>query len=315
MRYPLYVISKGRSQKRFTVDALTKMGVDFKLVVEPQEFDQYARHVDSGKILTLPFSNLKRGSIPARNWVWRHSREQGAEKHWILDDNIKVFYRLNRNAKIPVYSDVPFTVVEDFVERYMNIGLAGMNYASLCKYFSGVPAYYLNTRIYSCILVSNDLPMRWRGIYNEDTDLSLRVLKLGLCTVNINAFLADKQATLTMKGGNTDELYKDDGRLKMAESLVKQHPDVTEITWRFNRWQHLVYYKNFKQRLVRRTDLPAFDKIDNYGLVLRRRDKAASNETHSTIARTPSAETDAAETPVAAPPIETDKTGQQGWKF
>lgn len=310
MRYPIYVISKGRWQKRLTIDALTRMGVDYQLVVEPQEYDHYAEHVDASKILVLPFSNLHRGSIPARNWVWRHSRESGAAKHWILDDNIKTFYRLNRNAKLNVYSDVPFRVVEDFAERYMNIGLAGMNYASLVKYFSGVPAYYLNSRVYSCILIANDLPMRWRGIYNEDTDLSLRVLKLGLCTVNVNAFLADKQATLTMKGGNTDELYQGDGRLKMAQSLVKQHPDVAEITWRFNRWQHLVYYRNFKQRLVRRTDLPVFEKIDNYGLVLRRRDGKSQ-----IINREQSAQTEDTAPVSAPPPIETSKSGQQQWKF
>ena len=310
MRYPLYVISKGRWAKRLTIDALTRMGVMFWLVVEPQEYDKYAAHVDSSRILTLPFSNLGRGSIPARNWVWRHSRESGAEKHWILDDNIKQFYRLNRNAKLLVFSDAPFRVVEDFTDRYMNIGLSGMNYASLVKYFSGVPAYYLNSRVYSCILIPNDLPMRWRGIYNEDTDLSLRVLKMGLCTVNVNTFLADKQATLTMKGGNTDELYRDDGRLKMAESLVAQHPDVASITWRFNRWQHLVNYREIKQRLIRRPGLPDFAKTDSYGLVLKRRGEQEACKRETIIV----AETEPVSSPTSAPPtIETD--GQKGWKF
>ena len=82
-----------------------------------------------------------------------------------------------------------------------------------------IPPLMINTRIYSCILIKNDVPYRWRGRYNEDTDLSIRILKDGFCTVLFNAFLAGKSATMTMKGGNTDELYKDDGRLKMAQSL------------------------------------------------------------------------------------------------
>lgn len=53
---------------------------------------------------------------------------------------------------------------------------------------------------------------------NEDTDLSFRALKDGYCTILFNAFLCDKAQTMTMKGGNTDELYKDDGRWLMAES-------------------------------------------------------------------------------------------------
>ncbi len=105
----------------------------------------------------------------------------------------------------------------------------------------------MNTRIYSCILIKNDIPYRWRGRYNEDTDLSIRALKDGWCTVLFNAFLAGKSATMSMKGGNTDELYQDDGRMKMAESLRDQHPDIVEITEKWGRPQHHVNYKIFRR--------------------------------------------------------------------
>ena len=113
----------------------------------------------------------------------------------------------------------------------------------------------------------------WRGRYNEDTDLSLRFLKAGYCTILFNAFLADKAATMTMGGGNTDELYKQnkefDGRLEMAKSLQKQHPDVTTIKWKWNRWQHSVNYKPFKKnklKLKPGTEIP--QGINNYGMQL-----------------------------------------------
>jgi hypothetical protein len=106
--------------------------------------------------------------------------------------------------------------------------------------------FILNTRIYSCILIRNDIPYRWRGIYNEDTDLSLRVLKDGWGTYLSCEFMIKKIATMVMKGGNSDLLYKDDGRLKMAQSLVKQHPDVVTITKKWGRYQHKVNYKPFK---------------------------------------------------------------------
>ena len=61
------------------------MGVPYRIVVEPQEFDNYAQYIDPSKILTLPFSNLGQGSIPARNWVWEHSIQEGHQRHWILD--------------------------------------------------------------------------------------------------------------------------------------------------------------------------------------------------------------------------------------
>ena len=115
--YPVYVISKGRWATRHTSKALERMRVPYRIVVEPQEQAQYAAVIDPSKILTLPFSNLGQGSIPARNWVWEHSVAEGAERHWILDDNISRFHRVNKNTKWVVASGTVFRAAEDFVDR------------------------------------------------------------------------------------------------------------------------------------------------------------------------------------------------------
>lgn len=267
--YPVYIISKGRWETRLTARHLTRMGVPFHIVVEPQEYEQYAAVLNPATIYTLPFSNRGQGSIPARNWVWEHALASGAARHWILDDNIAGFFRLNRNMKIPVASGTVFRAAEDFVDRYENVAIAGFHYEAFAPRKVKVPPYVLNTRIYSCILIKNDLPYRWRGRYNEDTDLSLRALKDGWCTVLFLAFLAKKIATMLMKGGNTDELYAGDGRLEMARSLQRQHPDVVEVGWRFGRWQHYVNYLPFKKnRLILRPGVVVSDGINNYGLRL-----------------------------------------------
>lgn len=267
--YPIYIISKGRWKSRKTSKALEKMVVPYHIVVEPQEYDAYAAMIDPDKILVLPFKNLGQGSIPVRNWVWDHSIEQGVARHWILDDNIRDFYRLHKNIKYRVSSGTIFKAAEDFVERYENIALAGMQYESLTPRIQKCNPLILNTRIYSCILIKNDLSHRWRGRYNEDTDLSLRVLKDGWCTVLFRAFLAEKAATMTMKGGNTDELYQGDGRLLMAQSLQQQHPDVVKVVWKWGRWQHQVDYRPFKStRLVKKQGIAIPEGVDNYSMVL-----------------------------------------------
>ena len=92
-KFPVYIISKGRWESRYTSKTLEKLGVPYRIVIEPQEFDQYASVIDQSKILILPFSNLGQGSIPARNWVWEHSINEGHRRHWIMDDNIKHFQR------------------------------------------------------------------------------------------------------------------------------------------------------------------------------------------------------------------------------
>jgi hypothetical protein len=271
-KYPVYVISKGRWESRLTSRALERIDVPYRIVIEPQEYDNYAAVISPTKILTLPFSNLGQGSIPARNWVWEHSRGEGAERHWILDDNIRCFRRFLHNQRIRVSDGTIFRAAEDFTDRYLNVALSGFNYT----FFAGGAVtnciekpFLLNTRIYSCILIRNDIEYRWRGRYNEDTDLSLRVLKAGWCTILFYAFLADKQATMTMKGGNTDMLYKGSGRLQMAQSLQQQHPDVVKITRKWGRWQHLVDYRPFaKNKLIRRKDIRIEAGINNYGMRL-----------------------------------------------
>jgi len=269
-QYPIFVISKGRHQRKpLTCRALDRMGVPYTLVIEPQEFREYAQVVEAEKIATLPFSNLGQGSIPARNWVWNESIRQGAERHWIMDDNIEAFHRLNRNKKPEALTGAIFRAAEDFTDRYENVALSGFNYHGLCKVFDSVPAFTLNTRIYSCTLIMNSLPIRWRGRYNEDTDLSLRVLKAGYCTIQFNAFLAGKVTTMRMKGGNTTELYQGDGRRLMAESLAEQHPDVASVSFKFGRWHHHVNYAPFKRnKLVRREGVEIPQGSNEYGMTL-----------------------------------------------
>ncbi len=277
-KYPIYIISKGRWESRLTSKSLEKINVPYHIVIEPQEYDSYASVIDTNKILVLPFSNLGQGSIPARNWVWEHSIKMGAEKHWILDDNLENFLRSNMNKRDHVASGTIFKCAEDFVDRYENVALSGFNYEMFVKeYEENIPAFYLNTRVYSCILIRNDIPYRWRGRYNEDTDLSLRVLKDGWCTILFNAFLCGKVATMLMGGGNTDELYKQDGefdgRLEMAKSLQRQHPDVASVTWKWGRWHHHVNYKPFKEnKLIKKEGLVIPKGINNYGMVLKNND-------------------------------------------
>jgi len=272
-KYPIYVISKGRWDSRLTSKALERMKVPYHIVVEPQEYKYYSDVIDKQKILTLPFKNLGQGSIPARNWVWEHSIQNGHLKHWILDDNIYDFYRLNRNARHIVQTGTIFVCAEDFTDRYENVLISGFNYRFFMVPTDKHPPYYLNTRVYSAILIQNTIQHRWRGRYNEDTDLCIRVLKDGYCTILFNAFLQEKAGTMTLKGGNTDELYADDGRLKMAKSLQEQHPDICTITWKFGRWQHQVNYDVFKKNKLRRKNIEIKQGIDNYDMILTKMSK------------------------------------------
>lgn len=271
--YPIYIPSKGRWSRPLTANRLDAMNVPFRLVVEPTEAKEYVALFGESRVLVLPFHDLGQGSIPARNWIWDHANSEGHARHWIIDDNITRFYRLNHNRRIPVSTGTIFKCAEDFTDRYENIAFSGLNNIAFAPDREpNIAPYALNTRIYSMTLIRNDLPYRWRGRYNEDTDICLRALKDGWVTVQFNAFLGDKATTMTMGGGNTDTVYNTgDHRREFAESLKEQHPDVVEVSWKFNRWHHQVDYSPFKRnKLKLRDGVTPTGASNEFGMVLRR---------------------------------------------
>jgi hypothetical protein len=281
-KHPVYIVSKGRWESRLTSKSFEEMKVPYFIVVEEQEYENYASVIAPEKILILDKQYLRDydtcdslgnslgvGPGAARNFCWQHSISLGASWHWVLDDNIDGFCRLNRNERHEVTSGTIFRIAEDFVERYENVSQAGFEY----RFFAGgsrrkKPPFRLNTRIYSCILNRNDVPYRWRGRYNEDTDLSLRMLKDGWCTVLFQCFLQNKAATQTIKGGNTAEFYEKEGTLPKSQMLVDLHPDVSRLAFRYGRHHHHVDYSSFqKNQLVRKEGIFP-EGINNYGMKL-----------------------------------------------
>lgn len=269
-RYPVYVISKGRAFRPLTANFLKRDGVPFKIVVEQSEYDDYVKSVGAEYVLALPADFRERsardpragtvqgGSIPARNFVWEHALGTGAKRHWILDDNIRDLLRNDEGQRVVCRAGPALRVVEDFTDRFENVAVAGMNYKMFG--FPRHPPFFLNVHVYSCILIRNDLSFRWRGRYNEDTDLCLQALATGWCTILTNAFLADKLPTLQMKGGNMEQLYHGAaneqysaenkiGRLTMAKDLERAWPGVVKVTRRFGRPQHLIDWRKFTTEL------------------------------------------------------------------
>lgn len=273
-KYPVYIISKGRADCCLTAKFFIKDGLDFKLVIEPQEYDLYAKNFDSSLLITTPFSNLGLGGIPVRNFVWDDSIKKGHKRHWIFDDNIYYIKRKYKKTRIKCNSIPAIKACESFIDRYTNIGIGGLNYTCFAVGNNQSP-FYLNCRVYSALCIDNSLPFRWRGRYNEDTDLCLQVLSSGLCTVLFNAFLIEKVRTMTMKGGNMTQLYQGDGRLTMSRSLERMWPHVVTTNRRFGRPQHVVHnaWKNFDTQLIRRTDID-WDKLpenNEFGMALKQK--------------------------------------------
>ena len=283
-KYPLYIVSKGRSDSRLTSKALEKMQVPYYIVIEKSDYKDYAAVIDKDKILILPENYLDEyevldklgrakstGPGAARNFAWKHSNENGFAYHWVMDDNIERFLRMNNNLQIPLGNGAGFRAMEDFVERYENVAMAGPNYYMFVPRKAKLPPFVKNTRIYSCNLIKNDIPFKWRGRYNEDTILSLDILKAGYCTIQFNAFMQLKTTTQVLRGGNSEEFYDKEGTLPKSQMQVDVHPDVSRLTFRFGRIHHYVDYTPFKKiKLIKKKNITINKKVDNYGMELKK---------------------------------------------
>jgi len=290
--HPVYIVSKGRSDSMITSKSLSRMKVPHYIIIEPQDEEPYEKALDNFKIrdyvtlIVAPFSNHGDGPGRARNFAWDHAISIGKEKHWVLDDNISDFYRLHKNQRIRVESGVIFYAAEQFIDRFENVPVSGFQYRFFIAPNQKYPPYVKNTRIYSCLLIDNKCKHRWRGRYNEDTILSLDVLKDGDCTIQFNAFLQGKCATQTVKGGNTDEFYWKElgeeqldkvkevgynplGTVNKSKMLADIHPDVSKVVWRYNRWHHYVDYSPFKKNELRlKPNVKIPDGVNNFGMKL-----------------------------------------------
>lgn len=300
-QFPLYIPSKGRWEPKLSLthNVLQSMNVPHRLVIEEQEYKNYSDEMDKKHLLVLDkkyqrdydiFEDIgvkgQTGPGPARNFIWDHSMSEGHAWHWVMDDNIDLFMRLNRNIRVGVSDGTIFKCMEDFCLRYKNVAMGGPNFVGI-----GVarkeqhPPFVMNTRVVCCVLIRNDTGFRWRGRYSEDMDLSVRMLKAGWCTILFNAFLQRKATTMTMKGGCTDTLYVDGQADKKSTMLLHMHPDVTRLVWKKNHWHHVVNWTPFRQnKLIRVDGLQTKSGVDNYGMQLQRKTAATKKPASKKLA-------------------------------
>lgn len=226
-------------------------GIDYYIVVEPQEEQEYIQALSKERVLVLPFANLGLGSFPARNWCWEHSMKNGHEKHWIFDDNIQAFgkWQGGKRRKAPQVKDA-IIYVETFSDSN-DIDISGFEEHNFSQRPPKKP-FKINCHVYSTLLIKTNLPYRWRLKYNEDVDLCLQVLHNGGITASCVYYLADKVSTSDkMKGGNQTELYQGNDpkkKLLKAKMLQSVWPQYVKVVIRFGRFHHLIDWKFFSKK-------------------------------------------------------------------
>ena len=286
LQFPVYIPSKGRAEHFLTMKYLDDMGVPYFVVVEEQEHDAYAAKLGEDCLLVLPMRYKEQyetcddlgltkstGPGPARNFAWDHAIQTGAKWHWVMDDNIQGWFRYHLSEKSFLVTPAGLRSIEDFTLRYENVGMSGPAYESFVARRNAHPfPFVLNSRIYSCNLIRNDLPLRWRGRYNEDTILSIDLLEAYWCTIQFYHVLQNKVTTQKIPGGNTEAFYSLEGTVAKSRLLYEVYPQYVKLVMRYGRPHHYVNYKRYWNkwpRLKRKQGLDLPTEPDNYGLMMR----------------------------------------------
>jgi hypothetical protein len=217
MKYKIYIPTKGRYDRLLTADYLAKNEIDFLLVVEKKEADLY-REKYPNKVIELPDSDY--GSVYfARNFIKKLSIENGEKKHWQLDDDIKKLMYVNKGEFLDIPSDEIFTNMENFCDRFKNIGLASPQ-SSVWVRFAKKP-FEINKLVYTCKLINNNLDIWWNKDVIDDVDYNIQVLNSGWCTIRFNTFSFAWSSSTTQKGGFT-EIYLDKNRINTIKNTQEK---------------------------------------------------------------------------------------------
>ena len=237
-------------------------GVPFRLVVEPQEVQRYTAEYGTMSVIELDMNyqtayetmdaygdTLSYGPGPARNFAGDIARAENSGMHWTIDDNlIPCLFRYKDKRYIKVRKGIPnwFAEIEVLITKFNNVAMGGPYDFAFSMQGKKIRHYIFNTRVYSFNLIRNNLPHRWRGRWNEDTILSIDILKAGFATCLVQTHLMHKMQTNAIKGGNTGEFY---GGKKVSNTgpktrgQLRAYPEYTKITKKFGRIHHHIDYR------------------------------------------------------------------------
>jgi hypothetical protein len=218
-KYAIYILSKGRPGLVKTTHTIQNL--NYKLVVEPQDYDEYCNVYTSDKVIQMDKND--QGIACVRNFIKQYSRGRGEEKHWQLDDDIEKFLVRKQTASKNVTADplLCISIVEYCMDMFSNVAISGI--CSSAYAFSKRYAVQHNRLAYQCILVDNSVDIEWTTKITEDWAYTLSVLEAGYCTLAFHHIMQQSPSTMTRPGGNLFA-YVNNSRKTSYEEFIHQWP-------------------------------------------------------------------------------------------
>lgn len=228
--YPIFVTSKGRPHAT-TFDTLDNSGLQFTVVVEPQDAEAYADAIDHEDLMLLPEND--RGLAYARQHVLDHCREQpetALQWFWMLDDDISGFYRTNpatkRNER---YKAAAILGEAEECARALdggNLGIVALEYQQFAwNATPGKPTMNSYTDVATLISPQVIADYRQELPLKVDRDFTLQVLATGYDTARLRWLSFSVPTNGTNEGGlhdTYDSLIEHDGEQIRREEYASR---------------------------------------------------------------------------------------------
>jgi hypothetical protein len=253
-KYTIYIASKGRPNNT-TATVLKSVGLDYKIVIEPQDYDSYCKVHSPDKLVLLDKNDG--GLRYARKFIKQYSRSANEEKHWEFDDDLEKFFIRPRGTNKNIVADplLCISIVEHCMDMFSNVAISGI--CSSAYAFSKNYAVQKNRHVYQCVLYENSISVDANcACAIEDWDHTFRVLGAGYCTLAFHHIMQQCTPTMKLPGGATTTVYAGNNRKLAYEEFIKLWPGrfiVKEYPTSVKQWrlQHIrKFFNDYKQHLI-----------------------------------------------------------------
>lgn len=226
--FPVYVATCGRAEDRYTLDQLDEHNIPHVAVVEPREEKLYKKTTKS--LLVLPKDN--KGLWYVRQWILDHANKLGLEWFWMLDDDIKKFYRVENAKCIPVTVRECLLDSQRWFVNQKTCGQAALEYQQFG--WGAKKPFAINSYcdVAVCIHAKRCSKIKFRKETDlkVDRDFTLQVIASGMHAIRTThcCFSAPKNAS--NKGG-LQEAYLEGGREEASSKMMVEiwGPDVCKF--------------------------------------------------------------------------------------
>jgi hypothetical protein len=249
-KYHIYIPSKRRASNCVTAKILQQDNLDFTIMVEPQDYNDYRKFFDVKHLFQIDLND--QGIAYVRNQALALSIDRNESCHWQMDDDIRKFMIRKDNKNVKTTPSESVAALETAFDSYRGLGMIAHRYTSFA--FAQKTEFGINQNPCSSFLLRNDLGATWHKGTVVDADYALQVLTSGWSTIIANLHLIDTIPPMKQSGGLTDSEYAGDGRFNRFTKLSEDWSGCFNVKRDKNgkaKLYHKRIWSSFKQRPIK----------------------------------------------------------------